>query len=336
MENNISDFIKKFNIKLVKPSNSCGWKCDWRNCGWCCVTERTPYHNKNKCSNFDIRTKECRIYNDRLVDCKIYPFMGIITDNGIIISPSLNCPYVLSSIKMSPLLIEDILLEEQVRELIGGYTDDYRKLLSLMKIRYTHMDFNNVLHTNDLLKSLTCIKHLEDLRKFIFHYDHFDIIDMMKWFEKPAAYIKPNYSSDGIPNPVFMNIRVTKKDHIIFKNNLNTNIIKIKEIIIPENILINDMAQIILKRYIELNINRHLEFHSLYIRRLQDPNSNPKDAYVEISILILELLYTNIILLSLREKVDVIDYPIMREALSLTDSFLHALILINPNNFTLR
>ncbi len=330
MENNISDFIKKFNIKLVMPSNADGWKCDWRNCGWCCVTEITDYHNKNKCYNFDIKTKECRIYDNRLIDCKIYPFMIINTNSGIILSPSLNCPYVLSSIKMAPLQVEDIFLEKEVRESIFSYIDIHRKVLSQLNILYNKRDFdNNVQQTNDLLKSLTCIKQTEDLRKFIFNYYPFDIIVSIRRYTKSGTYIKPNYSLDGIPNPIFMNIRVTKKDHILFKNHLNTDIIK--DIIIPENIIINDKAQITLIQYIKLNINRHLETDSLFIRRMQDPQSNPENAYMEIWILILYILYTHLILIALREKVDIIDYPMMREALSITDSFLHGLILTKPN-----
>lgn len=228
---------------------------------------------------------------------------------------------------MNPLLIEDILLDKQVREFIGSFIDVYRSFLSQSKILYTDIEFNNIQQINDLLKSLTCFKNLNDLKKFIFHYDDFDIIERIKGFD--GTYIKPNYSSDGIPNPVFMNLRITKKNHIVFKNHLKTDIIK--EIIIPENILINEVAQIMLKQYIELNINRHLEFHSLCIRRLQDPRSNPKDAYMETMIIILELLYIQLILLALREKVYVIDYPMMREALSMTDSSLHGLILIKPD-----
>jgi hypothetical protein len=328
VENDISDFVKKYNVKLVMPSNADGWKCDWKNCGWCCVTEMTDYHNKNKCSNFDIKKKECRIYKNRLVDCKIYPFMIITTNDGIVLSPSLNCPYVLSSIKMAPLVIEDILVEKQVRDQIWSFSDIHRKVLSKLNILYTNTDFNNTQQTNDLLKSLTCIKQLEDLKKFIFNYYPFDIMESIKRYSKPGSYIKPNYSPDGIPTPIFMNIRVTKKDHIFFKNN-NINIIK--EIIVPENISFNDKAQITFKQYIELNINRHLEFSSLFIRQIQDPDSNPKNAYMETWILILYLLYTHLILIALREKVYVVDYPMMREALSITDSCLHGLILIKPN-----
>ena len=332
MENNISDYIKKFNIKLVMPSNEDGWKCNWKNCGWCCVSELTEYHNKNKCSNFDIKTKECRMYINRPDDCKVYPFMIITIDSGIILSPSLNCPYVLSSIKTPPLLIEDILLEEKDIEQIGSFSDKIRKLISLFNISYTSRDLNNIQEKNDLLRTLTSVKHLEDLKEYIINYYPFDIKESIRKFCAKAGaytYIKHNYSADGIPNPIFMNIRVTTKDHVFFKNHLNTNIIK--EIIIPDNILINDMARITLKQYIELNINRHLEFVSLYIHLSQHPQDNPQDAYMSTWISILYFLYTNLILVTLREKVDVIDYPMMREALSMTDSQVHGLIYTKPN-----
>ncbi len=255
--------------------------------------------------------------------------MIINTNDSIILSPSLNCPYVLSSIKMSPLQIEDILLEEEVREFIWSYINARRKLLPRLNILHTNRDFNNnIQQTNDLLKSLT-FKKLEDLRKFISNYYPFDIIESIRRYTEPGAYIKPNYSLDGIPNPDVVFFRVTKKDHIIYKDHLNTDIIK--DIIISENILINEMAQITLKQYIELNINRHLEFESLFIRRIRDPQSTLEDAYMEIWINILYILCTHLILISLRKKVDIIDYPNMREALSITDSCLNGLILTKPN-----
>ena len=43
------------------------------------------------------------------------------------------------------------------------------------------------------------------------------------------------------------------------------------------------------------------------------------------------LLYTNLFLLVLRENVNIISYSIMREALSMTDSFLYGRILTEPN-----
>ncbi len=330
MENNITDFIEKYNIKLVLPANSDRWECNWKNCGLCCITEKTSYHIKDKCSKFNSRTKECAIYSSRLVDCKFYPFMLIYTKDGVNLSPSLNCPYLLSSIKMNKLLITDILIEEDVIELLKQCPDTTRKLFQHLNIEIKNSDDTKIKQINDLLKQSINIKYLDDLKKFILNNRNFDIFQEINKKNLNSIYIQPNYSIDNIPNPLVMNLRLTNKNHIIFKSRINTKIIK--EIIIPETIIINDPAQSMFKQYIELNINRKLEFCSLGTCRIQNPynsNVNFESAYKEVMIKILVYMYIHLFLLVLRENVNIIDYPMMREALSMTDSRLNG--IINPD-----
>lgn len=332
MENNISDFIRKYNIKLIMPTNADSWNCEWKDCAACCITEKTIYHIKNKCSEYNPRTKECNIYNNRLVDCKIYPFMIIPTKDGVNLTPSLNCPYILSSVKMNELLINEVLKEKEVRKFIENYNNIHRETLSILNIK-NNIDMNNIKQINDLLNQLTCFKYLEDLKNFILKYKDFDPIKFIKEYPVYGSYIQPNYSINRVPNPLVMNLRLTNKKHIIFKNQINTKIIK--EIIIPDTIAIDDSAQTVLKQYIELNINRQLEFHSLYVYRIQNlsnHNINFENAYLEVMISVLIYLYIHLILLILRENIGIIDYPIMREALSMTDSQLNGVINAFPNN----
>ena len=326
MEVDITKFKTKYNVKLVLPTNVDRWECCWKNCGLCCITEKTQYHIKNKCSKLNTKTKECAIYHDRLIDCKFYPFIVIFNENGINLSPLLNCPYILSSTKMGKVSIDDVLREEDIRKFLEGYDKSYRRLHSSLGINTIYLEKKEI---EDILNQVICINNLKEFEKIILKYLPSDIAETINKYIKPGAYIQPNYSNDGIPNPLVMNISLTKKNHIIFKSRINTIIVQ--DITIPNTVLINDAAQILLKQYIELDINRQLEFHSMYYCGILHPNINPKDSYLAVWVSILVNLYVNIVLIVLREKANVIDYPMMREVLSMSDSFLSSIIYPTPN-----
>ena len=320
MENDITNFINKYNIKLVLPTGGESWGCEWINCGCCCITENTRFHIKKKCSKLNVKTKQCGVYSNRPIECKLFPFMVIFNENGINLSPSLICPYVLSSTKIKKMLITDILRGEDTRNFLGDLNDNYRRTYSTLNI--TKKSSNDEI--NELLKQIMCVNKLDDFEELIFKNNQLDTLETIIKNVTNGPYIQPNYSNDGIPNPLVMNIRLTTKNHIIFKSIIKTEIIK--EIEILNNILINGAAQALFKQYIELNLNRQLEFHSLYHIRLQDPNTDLKYAYKSFWITILIQLYIDLLLILLREKSNIIDFPIMREALSMSDSTIASLI----------
>ena len=330
MTNDIKNIIKKYNIKLVMPENAKSWQCDWKNCGLCCITEKTDYYENKKCSKFNFKTKECKIYNKRLPDCKIYPYMIIVNQNGINLSPSLHCPVVSNPSELDNLNVLDILTDEEFIESIIFYSENLLGYCADFNLKISNDDVNLIIKSNEEFASLKDIRNLESLKEFILNIDNFDILDFIKLPGIYGKYIQPNYSIDGKSNPIIVELRLTKKGHIIFKNKTNTKIIN--ELIIPNNLMFDDLAHNAFKEYIELNINRKLELVSLYAFRQENPNFNCQLAYLSMWVSILKLLYTHLFLLVLRENVNIISYSIMREALSMTDSNLHG-IINTPTNF---
>lgn len=330
MTNDVKNIIKKYNIKLVMPENAKSWQCDWKNCGLCCITEKTDYYENKKCSKFNFKTKECKIYNKRLPDCKIYPYMIIVNQNGINLSPSLHCPVVSNPSELDDLNVLDILTDEEFIESIIFYSENFLGYCADFNLKISNDDVNLIIKSNEEFASLKDIRNLESLKDFILSLDNCDDFDSLDFIRSiRLKYIQPNYSIDGKPNPIIVDLRLTKKGHIIFKNKTNTKIIK--ELIVPNNLMFDDLAHNAFKEYIELNINRKLELVSLYAFRQDYPNITCKDAYLSMWVSILRLLYTHLFLLVLRENVDIISYSIMREALSMTDSNLHGIILTEAN-----
>jgi len=330
MTNHIKNIIKKYNIKLVMPENAKSWQCDWKNCGLCCITEKSDYYENKKCSKFNYKTKECKIYNKRLLDCKIFPYMIIVNQNGINLSPSLLCPGVSNPSELDDLNLLDILTDKEIREFIIWSSENFLGYCADFNLKISNDDVNRIIKLNEEFASLKNIRNLENLKEFILSLDNsddFDTSDFIRSLE--LKYIQPNYTIDEKPNPIIVDLHSTKKGHIIFKSKINTKIIK--ELIIPNNVMFDDLARNAFKEYIELNINRKLELVSLYAFRQAYPNINCESAYISIWVSILKSLYTNLILLVLREDVNIISYSVMREALSMTDSNLHSIILTKPN-----
>ena len=327
MTNDIKNIVKKYNIKLVMPENAKSWQCDWKNCGLCCITEKSDYYEKKKCSKFNSKTKECKIYNKRPLNCKIFPYMIIVNQNGINLSPSLLCPGVSNPSELDDLNLLDILTDKEFIESIIFYSENFSGYCERFNLKISNDDVDLIIKLNEEFASLKDIRNLESLKEFILSFDNFDILDFIKSIR--SKYIQPNYTIDGKPNPIIVDLRSTKKGHIIFKSKINTKIIK--ELIIPNNVMFDDLACNAFKEYIELNINRKLELVSLYAFRQDYPNITCQFAYISIWVAILKHLYAYLFLLVLRENVNIISYSIMREALSMTDSNLHGIILTEPN-----
>jgi hypothetical protein len=255
--------------------------------------------------------------------------MIIVNQNGINLSPSLHCPAVSNPIELPDLNVLDILTDKEVLEFIIGFSEDFLGYCADFNLKISNDDANLIIKSNEEFASLKDIRNLESLKEFILNIDNFDILDFIKSPGLYGKYIQPNYTIDEKPNPIFVNLHLTKKGHIIFKSKTNTKIIK--ELIIPNNVMFDDLARNAFKEYIELNINRKLELVSLYVCRQDYPNITCQFAYTSIWFSILKLLYTHLILLVLRENVNIISYSIMREALSMTDSNLHGIINTEPN-----
>ncbi|MCD4842331.1 MAG: hypothetical protein K8R08_10080, partial [Methanosarcinales archaeon] len=212
MTNDIKNLIKKYNIKLVMPENAKSCQCDWKNCGLCCITERSEYYDGRKCSKFNLKTKKCKIYNKRLIDCKIFPYMIIVNKNGINLSPSLLCPYVSNPIEFDDLNRLDILTDKEAVEYIGLYSEDFLGYCAEHNIKISDDDVNHIIKLNEKFASLKDIRNLENLKEFILSLDDFDVSVFIKTLE--LKYIQPNYTIDEKPNPIVMNFYIKKKGHI--------------------------------------------------------------------------------------------------------------------------
>ena len=94
-------------VKFVTAPFAKGFQCATGVCGLCCITEAgqniarqigtLPFKGINRCRAFDLELKECRHYENRPSECRIYPFMIIYGGEEVIFSPDLNCPCVSNS-----------------------------------------------------------------------------------------------------------------------------------------------------------------------------------------------------------------------------------------------
>lgn len=87
-------------VKQFIPQETC-LKCDG-----CCRFSRkdTPwaphkrelraYHDHFICSCFSLAAQRCRDYENRLLDCRIYPFLLHRNNGNIYLAADLNCPYL--------------------------------------------------------------------------------------------------------------------------------------------------------------------------------------------------------------------------------------------------
>ncbi|MBI5407391.1 MAG: YkgJ family cysteine cluster protein [Nitrospirae bacterium] len=110
-----------------------------------CKITLIPYREGYVCPAFDPATTQCKIYDARPIDCKLYPFAILWNPSGkeVLLGIDTKCPFVTehaedgllkeasleiaSALESAPLL--DILASN--REIIGPYQDDVIPLFTL-------------------------------------------------------------------------------------------------------------------------------------------------------------------------------------------------------------
>ena len=55
------------------------------------------YNDRVKCEFFNPSNNKCEVYNVRPFECRLYPFLLVKKNNGIVLGVHLSCPYVLDN-----------------------------------------------------------------------------------------------------------------------------------------------------------------------------------------------------------------------------------------------
>jgi len=137
--NNLRDFLSKRSSSLQRGG---------------CKIILTPYGEGYICPAFNPSTSRCMIYDQRPVDCMLYPFaiMWDLIGKEIVLGVDTKCPYIsrhmkdphirgalpeiVSAIESEPL----ISIFDTDRELIGPYQDDVIPLATLKRLTHRLCD----------------------------------------------------------------------------------------------------------------------------------------------------------------------------------------------------
>jgi len=349
----IEDVIGSLNIQLVTPSFGSGWTCDWKNCGLCCITEITEYHDKRGCAQQNKRTKACKIYESRPLNCRGYPFMFIQYEKGVVVSPSLNCPFVLDATKSKSISLSEILSDSFLLDfLTSGFdhmrTNVFPQVLAMLEERLADrygnkmfqlkpIDVNKIIEKNidvfikdpfngfkkfelDCLKDFMISTEFPEQEKLAVTPDIYQALRESTFFY--GMYIQPNLNKDGHPNPLVTRIRLTKnKDKIFFKNRLGTKTVSLDSL--SFNTEISDETRDMLEEYVNLILNRHMEMVMVLFFSKFGHLLPPSYAYFQGFINMIRCLYVSLVVLSNRDKVGIVDAKLMRDVLSCTDANVH-------------